>query len=41
MVLVFVPMVIGMAVYFTLTYFLRAQPIRAFLDPILKKGAAE
>ena len=39
MILVFVPMVIGMAVYFTLTYFLRAQPIREFLAPILKRGA--
>ena len=31
MILVFVPMVIGMAVYFTLTYFMKAQPIRTFL----------
>ena len=39
LVLVFVPMVIGMAVYFTLTYLLKCQPIREFLAPILKRGA--
>jgi putative peptidoglycan lipid II flippase len=36
--LVFVPMVAGMVVYFALTYLMKAQPIRAFLDPILKRG---
>ena len=39
--LVFVPTVLGMIVYFALTYLMKAQPIQAFLDPILKKGAAE
>jgi putative peptidoglycan lipid II flippase len=39
--LVFVPMVAGMVVYFALTYLMKARPIQAFLDPILKKGAAE
>ena len=39
--LVFVPMVAGMIVYFALTYLMKAQPIRAFLDPILKRGKAE
>ena len=39
MILVFVPTVIGMAVYFTLTYLMKAQPIRDFLAPFLKKGA--
>ena len=39
--LVFVPMVAGMVVYFALTYLMKAQPIRAFLDPILKRGNAE
>ena len=41
LVLVFVPTLIGMAVYFILTYFMKAEPIRAFLDPILKRGARE
>lgn len=41
LVLVLGPMVIGMAVYFSLTYLMKAQPIRAFLAPILKKGADE
>mgnify|MGYP003306785061 FL=1 len=36
--LVFVPMVAGMIVYFALTWLMKAQPIRAFLDPILKRG---
>jgi hypothetical protein len=36
--LVFVPMVAGMVVYFALTWLMKAQPIRAFLDPILKRG---
>ena len=40
-VLVFVPMLVGMAVYFALTYALKAQPIRAFLDPILKRGGSK
>ena len=39
--LVFVPTALGMIVYFALTYLMKAQPIQAFLDPILKKGAAE
>lgn len=39
--LVFVPMVAGMIVYFALTWLMKAQPIRAFLDPILKRGNAE
>ena len=39
--LVFVPMVAGMVVYFSLTWLMKAQPIRAFLDPILKRGKAE
>ena len=38
LVLVFLPTAVGMAVYFTLTYLLKAQPIRDFLDPILKRG---
>ena len=41
LILVFVPTGIGMAVYFILTYFMKAEPIRAFLDPILKRGAKE
>ena len=41
LVLVLIPTGIGMAVYFVLTYLLNTQPIRAFLDPILKKGAAK
>ena len=41
LILVVVPMGIGMAVYFILTFFLKAQPIRTFLDPILKRGAKE
>ena len=39
--LVFVPTLLGMIVYFALTWLMKAQPIRAFLDPFLKKGAAE
>lgn len=38
-VLVFVPMVVGMVVYFALTYVIGAAPIREFLAPILRKGA--
>jgi len=38
---VFVPMVIGMIVYFALTYVIGAKPIREFLSPILRKGARE
>jgi hypothetical protein len=34
-------MAVGMAVYFALTYLIGTLPIRAFLDPFLKKGAAE
>ena len=41
LLLVALPTALGMAVYFALTYLMKAQPIRAFLDPILKKGAAE
>ncbi len=41
LVLVIVPTVLGMVVYFALTYALKARPIREFLDPILKKGAAQ
>ncbi len=37
--LVLVPMVVGMAVYFTLTYLVKTEPIRVFLSPLLKKGA--
>ena len=37
-ILVFVPMVIGMIVYFALTYLIGAKPIREFLSPFLKKG---
>lgn len=40
-VLVFAPMVVGMVVYFALTYVMKAQPIREFLAPFLKKGARE
>ena len=40
-VLVFVPTFLGMIVYFVLTYLLKAQPIREFLAPFLKKGASE
>jgi putative peptidoglycan lipid II flippase len=40
-VLVFVPTAIGMIVYFVLTYLMKAQPIRAFLDPILKRGGSK
>ena len=40
-VLVFVPTAIGMIVYFALTYLMKAQPIRAFLDPILKRGGSK
>ena len=39
--LVFVPMVAGMIVYFALTWLMKAQPIRAFLDPILKRGGSK
>ena len=38
LILVAVPTVTGMIAYFALTYFLKTQPIRAFLDPILKRG---
>ena len=41
LILVAVPTCAGMAVYFLLTYLMKAQPIRDFLDPILKKGATE
>ena len=37
--LVFVPMFCGMIVYFALTWLLKADPIRSFLAPFLKKGA--
>ncbi len=40
-VLVFVPTAIGMIVYFVLTYLMKTQPIRAFLDPILKRGGSK
>lgn len=40
-VLVFVPMAVGMIVYFALTYLMKTQPIRAFLDPIVKRGGTE
>ena len=40
-VLVFVPTAIGMIVYFVLTYLMKAQPIRAFLNPILKRGGSK
>lgn len=39
-ILVFVPMVIGMIVYFALTFVIGAKPIREFLNPFLKKGDA-
>ncbi len=39
LVLVCVPTGIGMIVYFMLTYLMKAQPIRDFLAPILKRGA--
>jgi len=35
--LVLVPTVIGMAVYFSVTYFLKAAPIRDFLRPLLNR----
>ena len=38
LILVAVPTCAGMAVYFLLTYLMKAQPIRDFLDPILKRG---
>ena len=38
LILVAVPTCAGMAVYFLLTYVMKAQPIRDFLDPILKRG---
>ncbi len=41
LILVAVPTVLGMAVYFALTYAMKVRPIRDFLDPILKKGAAQ
>lgn len=41
LLLVVLPMVLGMTVYFTLTYWMKAQPIREFLSPFLKKGARE
>jgi putative peptidoglycan lipid II flippase len=40
-ILVAVPTALDMAVYFTLTYLINTLPIREFLDPILKKGAAK
>ena len=40
-ILVAVPTGVGMAVYFALTYLLKARPIREFLGPILKKGAGK
>ena len=39
-ILVAVPTVLGMVVYFALTYLMKARPIREFLAPFLKKGAA-
>ncbi len=39
LLLVIVPTVCGMVVYFALTYILKTEPIRAFLAPFRKKGA--
>ena len=39
--LVALPTGLGMAVYFALTYLLKARPIREFLGSILKKGATQ
>ena len=37
--LVLVPTLVGMAVYFTVTYLMNAEPIRTFADPILKRSS--
>lgn len=39
LVLVVVPTLCGMVLYFALTYLMKAEPIRAFADPILKRSS--